>query len=121
MRVSLVRDITYENSDLPGVQQTPISIECESFDDLVEKSQLPNMRLDALCVPIKGSFESTLVTITSDNYAREIKENCTVYALIYSHSIRVNLVRVIGDESDHDVDEKPIQIQCESFNDLMEK
>jgi hypothetical protein len=35
--------------------------------------------------------------------------------------MRVNLVRVIGDVSDYDVDEQPIQIQCASFNDLMEK
>ena len=122
MHVSLVRDITYENSDLPEVSQPPISVECVSYDDLVQKSQLLNMSLDALCVPVEGNPIPTLVTITSDNYAQKITENCTVYALIFAHGIRVYLVRVIGDDSDRpDVDEQPIQIQCESFDDLMEK
>ena len=122
MRVSLVREITYENVDLPEVSQPPIWVECESYDDLVQKSQLLNMSLDALCVPVEGNPIPTLVTITSDNYTQIIQENCTVYALIFAHGIRVYLVRVIGDDSDRpDVDEQPIQIQCESFDDLMEK
>ena len=76
------------------------------------------MILQNVCIRING----ILVTISTDNFTELIKENCTVYALIFAHGIHVYLVRVIGDESERpDVDEQPIQIQCESFDDLMEK
>jgi hypothetical protein len=79
MRVNLVRVIG-DDSD-HDVDENPIEIQCKSFADLMEKSQLPgNMILQNVSIRISGN----LVTITAVNFANLVTERCTVYAMMTS-------------------------------------